>query len=126
MKMNCAFCQLEEDRIILENELAYGVMDKYPINKGHMLFIPKRHFKIFFDATKEEIEALYRLLHEGKKYLDEKYDPDGYNLGVNIGEDAGQSIMHLHIHLIPRYKGDVADPTGGVRCLKGSLAPYKG
>ncbi len=124
--MNCIFCNLENERIILENELAYGVLDKYPVNEGHMLFIPKRHFKIFFDATDEEIAALYQLLQEGKKYLDQKYHPDGYNLGVNIGEDAGQSIMHLHIHLIPRYKGDVVDPTGGVRCLKKQLVPYKG
>ncbi len=123
--MNCIFCSIEAERVVLENELAFGVMDKFPVSKGHMLFIPKRHFKIFFEATEEEIIALYQLLHEGRKYLDGKYHPDGYNLGVNVGEDAGQSIMHLHIHLIPRYKGDVADPTGGVRCLKGKLASFK-
>jgi len=124
--MSCLFCNLDKDQIILENDLAVAIMDKYPVNEGHMLFIPKRHFKIYFEATKEEVVALYDLIHEGKKYLDEKYHPDGYNIGINVGEDGGQTIMHLHIHLIPRYKGDAEDPRGGIRHLKEQLVPYKG
>jgi len=104
--MNCVFCNLEEEKTIFENDLAFAVMDKYPASKGHMLFIPKRHYKNFFEATEEEMTAIYRLLHKGRKYVSEKYAPDGYNVVVNVGEDAGQAIMHLHIHLIPRYKED--------------------
>ncbi len=91
-----------------------------------MLIIPKRHFADFFEATDEEILAINDLLHKAKKLLQEKYKPDGFNIGVNIGYDAGQTIFHLHVHLIPRYKGDVEDPRGGVRPLKEELVPYKG
>lgn len=109
----CIFCQMKD--YILENELAYAIYDKYPVGKGHMLFIPKRHVKDFFDITKEEREAIFELIDEGKKLLDEKYSSDSYNVGINCGEHAGQTIMHVHVHLIPRYIGDMKDPTGGVR-----------
>ena len=109
----CIFCQMKD--YILENELAYAIYDKYPVGKGHMLFIPKRHVKDFFDITKEEREAIFELIDEGKRLLDEKYSPDSYNVGINCGEHAGQTIMHVHVHLIPRYIGDMKDPTGGVR-----------
>ena len=109
----CVFCQMKD--YILENELAYAIYDKYPVGKGHMLFIPKRHVKNFFDITKEEREAIFELIDEGKKLLDKKYSPDSYNVGINCGEHAGQTIMHVHVHLIPRYIGDMKDPTGGVR-----------
>ena len=122
--MNCLFCNIKKEQVILENDLAVAIMDKFPVNEGHMLFIPKRHFRTYFEASKEEIVALNELLHEGKKYLDREYRADGYNIGVNVGEDAGQTIMHLHIHLIPRYKGDVKNPKGGVRNLKDQLVPY--
>ena len=115
----CVFCQMKD--YILENELAYAIYDKYPVGKGHMLFIPKRHVKDFFDITKEEREAIFDLIDEGKKLLDEKYSPDSYNVGINCGEHAGQTIMHVHVHLIPRYIGDMKDPTGGVR----GVIPYK-
>lgn len=115
----CIFCQMKD--YILENELAYAIYDKYPVGKGHMLFIPKRHVKDFFDITKEEREAIFELIDEGKKLLDEKYSPDSYNVGINCGEHAGQTIMHVHVHLIPRYIGDMKDPTGGVR----GVIPYK-
>ncbi len=108
----CIFCKMKD--YILENELAYAIYDKYPVGKGHMLFIPKRHVKDFFDITKEEREAIFDLIDEGKKLLDEKYSPDSYNVGINCGEHAGQTIMHVHVHLIPRYIGDMKDPTGGV------------
>lgn len=109
----CIFCQMKD--YILENELAYAIYDKYPVGKGHMLFIPKRHVKDFFDITKEEREAIFELIDEGKRLLDEKYSPDSYNVGINCGEYAGQTVMHVHVHLIPRYIGDMKDPRGGVR-----------
>ncbi|NLW22577.1 MAG: DEAD/DEAH box helicase family protein [Tissierellia bacterium] len=100
--------------------------EKPTVNLGHLLIIPKRHFKSFFDATEKEIVSIYELIHECKKILDEKYRPTGYNIGINIDESAGQTIMHLHVHMIPRYDGDVDDPRGGIRNLKPQLVPYKG
>lgn len=113
--MDCIFCKINE--YVLENELAYAIFDKMPISKGHMLFIPKRHVKDFFDITKDERHALFELLDEAKIMLDALYNPDAYNVGINCGEPAGQTVMHVHVHLIPRYKGDTASPMGGVRCV---------
>ncbi len=111
----CLFCDRENLDIILKNEKCFAIYDKYPVTKGHMLIIPYRHFSNYFDLTREELLAIHMLLIEAKSYLDKIYSPDGYNIGVNIGESAGQTIMHLHVHLIPRYKGDIDNPTGGVR-----------
>lgn len=124
--MSCIFCSREELNIIAENELCFAIYDKYPVNLGHVLIIPKRHYKSFFDATIEEVAAIYELIHKCKEILDKKYKPTGYNIGININESAGQTIMHLHVHLIPRYDNDVEDPRGGVRNLKPQLVPYKG
>ncbi len=124
--MSCIFCSREELNIIAENELCFAIYDKYPVNLGHVLIIPKRHYKSFFDATIEEVAAIYELIHKCKEILDEKYKPTGYNIGININESAGQTIMHLHVHLIPRYDNDVEDPRGGIRNLKPQLVPYKG
>lgn len=126
IKISCIFCALSENRVKLENEYAIAIYDKYPVNEGHMLIISRRHFKNYFEATKEEVVALNNLLKEAREYLDTNYNPEGYNIGVNINEAAGQTIMHLHIHLIPRYKGDIDDPRGGVRKLKKELVPYEG
>jgi diadenosine tetraphosphate (Ap4A) HIT family hydrolase len=124
--MSCLFCDYDKNKYIAENELIFAIYDVFPVNEGHALIIPKRHFESFFDATEEEVNAIYRLIHEVKIINDKKYKPDGYNVGVNIGYDAGQTIMHLHVHLIPRYKGDVENPKGGVRKLKKELVPYNG
>lgn len=113
MEQGCVFCTGSD--FILENHLAYLKYDKHPVNKGHLLIIPKRHYSDFFQSTKEEIEALLDLLFKAKVYLDNIYKPDGYNIGLNCGTAAGQTIMHLHIHLIPRYQGDTKNPIGGVR-----------
>ena len=121
---NCIFCNIDIEIIVLENQLTYAIYDKFPVNEGHMLIIPKRHFDNFFDATSEEIESIYQLLHECKEVLDKEFNPDGYNIGINVGEHAGQTIFHLHVHLIPRYKGDVENPKGGVRNLKPNLVEY--
>mgnify|MGYP001597813534 FL=1 len=114
----CIFCNTNESEIIVENKLAFAILDHYPVNNGHCLIIPKRHFANFFEATEGEIKAIYGLLHEVKEMFDIQYEPAGYNIGVNVGTYAGQTINHLHVHLIPRYIGDVDDPRGGVRNLK--------
>ncbi|MBC7075527.1 MAG: HIT family protein [Syntrophomonadaceae bacterium] len=111
--MSCPFCNYEKP--IMENSYAIAIYDKYPVNPGHMLIIPKRHFNNYFEATAAEKEAIWTLVDECKCMLEEKYQPDGFNVGINVGAAAGQTIMHLHVHLIPRYKGDIDNPTGGVR-----------
>lgn len=113
--MNCPFCHQEELGIIMENELAFAIYDKYPVNEGHILIITKRHVADYFDTTHEEKLAILELIEKSKTVLAEEYSPNGYNIGINCGEVAGQTVMHLHVHLIPRYKGDMDDPRGGVR-----------
>src|SRR5207253_576547 len=93
--MECVFCNLKD--IVLENDLAIAFYDKYPVNKGHLLIIPKRHVDQYFDLTDHERNAIDRLLFTGKKLLDEQYQPDGYNIGINCGEAAGQTIFHVHV-----------------------------
>ena len=102
--MTCVFCQIND--IVLENDLALAFYDKYPVNKGHLLIIPKRHVEQYFDLTDQERMSIDQLLFEGKKIIDKQYQPDGYNIGINCGEAAGQTIFHVHVHLIPRYFND--------------------
>lgn len=112
----CFFCKcINEKNYTLENEYAIMRYDNFPVNDGHLEIIPKRHVKDWWSTTNEERMAIFELLDEAKKIVDEKYHPDAYNIGMNLGEAAGQSVMHLHVHLIPRYKGDVPNPRGGVR-----------
>lgn len=112
----CIFCEeVDKGDFLLENELAAARMDQFPVSEGHLEVIPKRHVADWWNATAEERRAILALLDEAKKLLDEKYQPDGYNIGMNLGAAAGQSVMHLHVHLIPRYEGDVENPRGGVR-----------
>lgn len=99
----------------MQNSLAFGMYDTSPVNEGHLLIVPKRHYRSVFESTREELEAIADLVQLGKSLLDVKYKPDGYNIGVNIGGASGQSIMHVNIHLIPRFWGDVDDPLGGIR-----------
>lgn len=114
---DCIFCQnfIPNRKPLLQNKLAIAYFDEFPVSKGHILIISKRHATTFFDLTKEEQISLITLLNECKEYIDKKYNPDGYNVGLNCGEFAGQSVMHVHMHLIPRYKGDVSNPRGGIR-----------
>ncbi len=111
----CPFCDIPLDKRLFENDGAFAFFDRYPVSKGHILIVPKRHFPSFFDADEKELDSIYKLLCAAKDCLVSKYAPDGFNIGVNVGESAGQTIFHLHIHLIPRYKGDMSDPKGGVR-----------
>lgn len=112
---DCWFCEGSERKIWLENALATASLDNHPVSPGHTLVVPKRHVKDWWGTTLEERLAILALLDEAKKHIDEEHSPDGYNIGMNLGEAAGQSIFHLHVHLIPRYKGDVPNPRGGVR-----------
>jgi diadenosine tetraphosphate (Ap4A) HIT family hydrolase len=112
----CPFCDLGE-RVVAENELAAAVRDKEPASNGHTLVIPKRHCRSFFELGEDEVAACFRLLREERAKLADALHPDGFNVGVNDGEAAGQSIAHTHWHLIPRYRGDHPDPRGGVRHL---------
>lgn len=109
----CPFCRSAGG--ILQNELAYAIPDKFPVTQGHLLLIPFRHVASYFDTTRAEREALLELLDRAKALTDEKFTPAGYNIGINVGAAAGQTVEHVHMHLIPRYRGDVARPRGGVR-----------
>lgn len=124
--MSCIFCEYSKEDYIVENELCFAIFDKFPVNEGHALIIPKRHFSNYFDATSEEIRAMYDLSHKVKEIIDQKYKPDGYNVGVNVDIAGGQTIMHLHMHIIPRFNGDIEDPRGGVRRIKKQLVFYAG
>ena len=106
---------LDSREKLFENDVGFVIYDKYPVNKGHCLIVPKRVYPDYFESTHEEIIGLNDLLFKTRQYLLEKYNPTGFNVGVNCGRDSGQTVDHLHIHLIPRYKNDMGDPTGGVR-----------
>lgn len=121
--MECPFCKIKDT--LLENDKSFAIYDKYPVNNGHILIIPKRHINSFFETTKEEKKSLLDLLEKAKTFLDDNLNPDGYNIGINEGKYAGQTIDHLHIHLIPRYHGDIEDPTGGVRGVIPDKRVYK-
>lgn len=122
--MFCPFCSIEHIEVLLENELAVAFYDKYPVQKGHLLVIPKEHVPTYFEATQSQIIAIHQLLNEGKKLIEKEHKPDGYNIGVNISPYGGQTVNHLHFHLIPRYKGDIEDPRGGIRNAIPNLVKY--
>ena len=122
---NCHFCHLSQQvEIICKSDMCIAFFDGYPVSPGHALIIPKRHVASYFDLTHEERQAMEQMLFMVKKKLDERFHPDGYNIGVNVGEHAGQSIFQCHMHLIPRYKGDVENPKGGVRGVIPSKQKY--
>ncbi len=110
----CPFCNLEREKI-LETEMSFAIYDGFPVNEGHALIIPKRHTANYFDLSLEEQKDCIELLNRVKGIVQEKYSPAGFNVGININEAAGQTVPHVHIHLIPRYEGDVEEPRGGVR-----------
>jgi diadenosine tetraphosphate (Ap4A) HIT family hydrolase len=115
-KSDCVFCNLESGKeLITETATAVAFFDSYPVNPGHTLIIPKRHVADYFELSIHEQRALWLVVNRCKKLIQKRFNPDGFNVGINVGEAAGQSIFHVHIHLIPRYKGDVENPRGGVR-----------
>ena len=112
---DCLFCHPRET--VLGNELVFARYDDFPVSPGHLLLIPHRHVASYFDLTTAEKQALWQLLDEAKILLDREHGPGGYNVGINCGPVAGQSVPHVHLHLMPRYVGDVPDPRGGVRAV---------
>jgi ATP adenylyltransferase len=122
---SCPFCDLPEDRVFAQDELAVALWDRYPVCPGHALIIPRRHIPTWFDATEPEQSALLALVNAAKPVIDRRHRPDGYNIGINSGAAAGQTVFHLHIHLIPRFLGDVDNPRGGVRHVIPAKANYK-
>ena len=120
----CAFCTLPSARVIDENATSIVIRDGYPVSPGHTLLIPKRHTGSFFDLSEQERNDLLTLLDRAKLALDEELHPQGYNIGINDGAAAGQTVPHLHVHLIPRFDGDLPDPRGGVRWVIADKAKY--
>jgi diadenosine tetraphosphate (Ap4A) HIT family hydrolase len=114
----CPLCAAEN--VLFRTPLAYVRYDNFQLSRGHVLVVPYRHVADYFEMTSDEKHAIVSLLDQAKGFVQEKFAPNGYNIGVNIGKAAGQSRMHVHVHLIPRYHGDVADPRGGIRRVLGS------
>lgn len=121
---SCPFCTLDIERIRFEDAFIRVIRDGFPISPGHTLIIPKRHVGTFFEITEEERQAIFMALDAEKKHLDTEFSPDSYNIGINDGSAAGQTVPHLHVHLIPRYDGDCDDPRGGVRWILPDKAKY--
>lgn len=122
---DCPFCNLAKDKeIISETATALAFYDGFPVSKGHTLIVPKRHVANYFDLSIHEQRALWLLVNRCKKILEKQCNPNGFNVGINIGKTAGQSVFHVHIHLIPRYEGDVENPRGGVRGVIPSKQSY--
>ena len=122
----CLFCNVPSSDYVLENNLAFSTFDSYPVSKYHALIIPKRHVENYFDMSEEEVISCNKLIKKMRNKIQE-LDPtvDGFNIGTNSGKVAGQSIMHCHIHLIPRRKNDVDNPQGGVRGVIPSKQHYQ-
>ena len=116
LNTECPFCNPDSEReLLLESATAYAIFDKFPVSNGHTLIIPKKHCSDYFELSFKEQSACWFMLNKAKEILKEKFNPNGFNVGININEAAGQTVPHVHIHLIPRYKGDMNEPRGGVR-----------
>lgn len=124
--MDCIFCDIVKNKnnIIAENDLAVAFYDSFPVSDGHALVIPKRHVETYFDLNEAEIAAIFELSQEIKRVIDDKFHPTGYNVGFNVGRDGGQTVMHCHLHIIPRYLGDIENPRGGIRNIIKSKTKY--
>ena len=124
MTSPCPFCSLPANRQLLANDRAIAIRDGFPVSPGHTLIVPRRHVGSFFEVTDEERADLLQLLMQARHDLEREFRPAGYNVGINDGPAAGQTVPHLHIHLIPRYAGDREDPRGGVRWVLPERADY--
>jgi diadenosine tetraphosphate (Ap4A) HIT family hydrolase len=125
MESFCPFCaQLQGQHPLVENELAVAFADAFPVSPGHALIVPRRHEPDYFALSDAEQAAMWKLVEGLHRLITEKHRPDGYNIGLNAGEPAGQTIAHAHLHVIPRYKGDARDPRGGIRWVLPDKAPY--
>ncbi len=121
---DCPFCRLEPNRIRLKGEFAAAFPDGFPVTQGHTLVIPNRHVTSLFELPDEEQAAVWKLVAQVRALLVAELRPDGFNVGLNDGTSAGQTVMHAHVHVIPRRCGDVADPRGGVRWVVPDKAAY--
>lgn len=121
---SCPFCSLKPERIIFSSQSFNVILDGFPVSPGHTLLIPKKHIASLFELTGVQFQELFSVLHRVKSDLDKSYSPDSYNVGINDGPAAGQTVPHLHIHLIPRYAGDQPDPRGGIRWIIPEKAKY--
>jgi len=124
MNQACPFCSPDPSRVVGTNALAIALRDGFPVSPGHTLIVPRRHIASASDATAEEFSAMWSLLTEVRAGLERELGPDAYNIGINDGHAAGQTVMHLHVHLIPRFAGDSPDPRGGVRWIIPERADY--
>lgn len=120
----CPFCSITPEKMIAHDALTFTVRDTLPVSPGHTLILPKRHIAGIFEATKEEVAALWEAVQQARAQLLKEFSPDGFNIGINDGLASGQTILHLHIHIIPRYKGDMPDPRGGIRWIFPDKAVY--
>lgn len=120
----CPFCNAAATRILHASPLALALADSYPVNPGHALIVPRRHVASWFDASDDERREMLAMLDQARASITRSRDPGGFTIGINDGAAAGQTVPHLHIHLIPRYPGDVADPRGGVRWVLAERADY--
>lgn len=121
---HCPFCNLPSSRIVFSNSLVVALWDGFPVSPGHLLIVPKRHVATWFEANEDEQREIWQAIEKGKEAICQLYQPDGFNIGINVGEAAGQTVPHLHLHIIPRYQGDVPDPRGGVRYVIPHKANY--
>jgi len=124
MEPTCPFCLIDQSMVLEETSLTLIIRDKFPVSPGHSLVILKRHVESFFCISDKEQKVLYDSLNLAKFSIEKDQKPNGYNIGINDGEAAGQTINHLHIHVIPRYKGDSQDPRGGIRWILPDKASY--
>ncbi len=121
---SCPFCDREDNYVVLMTETAFAIQDGYPVSQGHTLVIPRQHVATLFELPRHEQLALWDLVERVRERLKEEHQPDGFNIGLNDGLAAGQTVPHVHIHVIPRYQGDVPDPRGGIRWVVPDKAPY--
>lgn len=124
MSATCPFCSLPAKRVLHTDANAAVIRDGFPVSKGHTLVIPRRHVSSFFDLSAVERDSLMALLDWAKADIEREHRPDGFNIGINDGRAAGQTVAHVHVHLIPRYLGDTGDPRGGVRWVIPDRAKY--
>lgn len=124
MDTECPFCNPAQGRLFFESDLVLGIWDAFPVSYGHALLVTRRHVATWFDATADERQALTAAIDMARQAILASHQPDGFNIGINVGETAGQTVPHLHLHVIPRYAGDVADPRGGIRHVIPGRANY--
>jgi diadenosine tetraphosphate (Ap4A) HIT family hydrolase len=120
----CPFCNVQADRVLAENDKAIAFYDGYPLAEGHTLVVPRKHVASLFDLNIDEQMGVWRLVAEVRLALVVRFHPDGFNIGINDGQAAGQTVSHAHVHVIPRHTGDVPDPRGGVRWIIPEKAQY--